>query len=166
MKKRNVCLACLVALMFGSIAVFAQTAGKPITFEEAMKIALERIGGGIVWDVELEQERVGLVYEVEIRKDGIKYDVYINAMTKEVLRVQEEGRYNANNRMPPCFTTAKITVEQAKAIALRRTGGTIVEEVEFERKGNQLLYEIEVRVNRRDVEVIIDAVTGRVSRVR
>ncbi|WP_110113457.1 PepSY domain-containing protein [Bacillus sp. CGMCC 1.16541] len=55
----------------------------------------------------------------------------------------------------------KISVEQAKASALKAVPGT-VKEVELDKKDGRLVYEVEVKHNGDDKDVYVDAYTGKV----
>jgi len=177
MKKRiTIAIAMVCALLGFSATVWPQspvqaqnTVSAPqISYERAMELALERVGGGMIWDIELERQRGELIYEVEVRFNGIEYDVYINAATEEIIRFREDGRYNVNSAsaMPPCLTEAEITFERAKAIALERAGGGTVTDIELERRRGRLVYEVEVKINRQEYDVRIDAATGEILRFR
>ncbi|MFD1206864.1 MULTISPECIES: PepSY domain-containing protein [Sporosarcina] len=59
-----------------------------ISMEQANSIALQRVPGHIVKS-ELEFDDGILLYEVEIRTDqGLKYEVKVDAITGQVLRVK------------------------------------------------------------------------------
>lgn len=60
---------------------------------------------------------------------------------------------------------AKITIEQAKEVALRRTAGK-VESSELEREHGKLVYSFDIRNDKGTItEVQVDAVTGKIARV-
>lgn len=59
-----------------------------ISMEQANEIALQRVPGQVVKS-ELEFEDGILIYEVDIRTaDGLKYEVEIDAVTGEVVKVK------------------------------------------------------------------------------
>ncbi|MCR6106142.1 PepSY domain-containing protein [Salipaludibacillus agaradhaerens] len=59
-----------------------------ISAQEAINIALERLPGEVV-DVELDTEQGILVWEIEIlTPQGVKYEVYVNANTGEIVKVE------------------------------------------------------------------------------
>ena len=61
-----------------------------ISAEQARKTALERIPGTIV-EEELEKENGRIVYSIEIRdKDKKVFDVEVDAITGEIVNVEEE----------------------------------------------------------------------------
>lgn len=62
-----------------------------ISREQARNVALEKIGGGIVDDVDFEySHRWGAYYEVEIYKDNWEYEVKVDAVSGKVLSVTKE----------------------------------------------------------------------------
>jgi uncharacterized membrane protein YkoI len=56
-----------------------------IGHEKAIEIALGLTGGGVVEDIELDEDDGYYIYEIEIVKDGIEYDIEIDALTAKVL---------------------------------------------------------------------------------
>ena len=59
----------------------------------------------------------------------------------------------------------KISIEQARKIALERVSGTIIEE-ELEKENGKLVYSIEIRQeNQKVYDVEVDAQTGAIARV-
>ena len=174
MKKRiTIAIAMICALLTLCATVWAQSSARTqrtipasqISYERAMEIAVAQVGGGIVWDIELERRHSVIYYDVEVRSDGIEYDVHINAVTGEIIRLREDGRYNVGRTSALCLTDAKITFEQAKTIALERAGGA-VKDIELERDRGRLVYEIEGIINRQEYDVRIDAATGEILRFR
>ena len=68
---------------------------------------------------------------------------------------------------PTRLAGSQITFEQALQIALARTSGGTLKEIELERKKNGvLLYDIEILTNGRKVEMYIDAMTGQVTNIK
>lgn len=56
---------------------------------------------------------------------------------------------------------AKVTIEQARAIALKARPGTITD-TELEREGGGLRYSFDIKADKTTFEVGVDAITGRV----
>ena len=62
-----------------------------ISHEQACNIALKKMGGGIIGDVDFEySRRWGAYYEVEIYKDNWEYEVKVDAVSGKVLSVTKE----------------------------------------------------------------------------
>ena len=97
MKKQGLLAAVLIAAMLmTSPAVLAKKQRRTISEEEAAMIANSMIQGRVV-DVDYEHRKHGRsYYEVEIRKDGHKYEVYVDAKTGELIdqdRVERDRDY-------------------------------------------------------------------------
>lgn len=52
-----------------------------ITPDQAKKIAMDKVGGGRITDFELDDDE----YEIEIKKDGLEYELEIDAYTGKIL---------------------------------------------------------------------------------
>ena len=57
-----------------------------------MAIALDRTGGGSVDEVENEFEHGRAAWKVRVVKDGIRYSVYVDKATGEIIRFRDEGK--------------------------------------------------------------------------
>ncbi len=53
--------------------------------EKAIQIALGLTGGGVISDIELEEDDGYYTYEIEIVKDGLEYDIEIDAYSGNVI---------------------------------------------------------------------------------
>lgn len=60
---------------------------KVISEEQAKKIALEKINGKVI-KIELEYDDDTAEYEIEILKDGIKYEIEMNAFTGNIFNCE------------------------------------------------------------------------------
>lgn len=61
-----------------------------ISLEEAEKLALKEVANGTITDVELDMENGLLVYEIEVEKKWLEYDLVIDANTGDVLHIEKE----------------------------------------------------------------------------
>lgn len=125
-----------------------------ISVDEAIAIA-EAEASGTVDDVELEQGRNGLFYEIEVGET----DIYVNAEDGSVLSVDEDlddDRWDDDDHVGP-DVQSEISVEQAIEIAESELDGT-AHDVELEREHGTLVYSVEIG----NQEVEIDATTGEV----
>jgi uncharacterized membrane protein YkoI len=67
------------------------TAATSVGQQRAVEIALARTGGGQVVKVEKEQEHGHLVWSVRIAKDGARVRVDVDAVTGQVVRVENSA---------------------------------------------------------------------------
>ena len=67
-----------------------------IPAEQAKTIALNEVNG-TVEDVEIEKENGHFYYEVEIDKDNIDYDVFVEAYTGKIAYIRVENDNNIKN---------------------------------------------------------------------
>ncbi len=137
-----------------------------ISPEEAKKIALKQVNGTII-EEKLDDDDNRLLYEFEIlTSDNRKVEVKVDAMNGEVLKLEQDDRYDDDdddNKHQNVST--KISLDEAKKLALAEVNGTITE-AELDNDDNRLLYEIEILTsNDREAEVKVDATNGKVLKV-
>lgn len=165
------------------VAAGAQTrysAEAKISHERAKEIALAKVGGGTVTEMDLDYEQGVLVYEAEIRYNGIEYEVDVNASTGEVVKFRSDHSSGGNPAGPtaaqqPAATSSQpqsgssspqISYEKAKDIAIAKVGGGTVRGIDLDYEGGRPVYEIEVRYGSREYEVYVDASTGEIVRYK
>ena len=140
-----------------------------ISMEQARQIALQRVSGEIL-ESELDRETGKLVYEFEIRdQSGKIQEVLVDAQTGEIVSVKEENENDDDDdesdspKMQPELTKeARISVDQARQIALARVPGTVIESELGKEKG-KVVYEFEIRdKDNKSFDVLVDAKTGEI----
>ena len=140
-----------------------------ITQDEAINAALEKVPG-TVEEVELEDEKGTIVYEIElVSTDGTEHEVEVDAQTGEVLKVEadddDENEEEDSQNQAKLAKQAKITEDEAINMALEKVPGT-VNEIELEVENGTVVYEIEVlSTDGTEQEVKVDAQTGEVLKV-
>jgi uncharacterized membrane protein YkoI len=125
--------------------------------EACLQAALEKMSGEAV-KLELKNEQGALVYEIEIAGKGKTMEYECDANTGKITEEEQE----VDSVDHPLFKAkAKISLEQAKAIALKAYPGDIVE-TEFEiESGGSASYEFDIRKpDGSEVKLEIDAATG------
>ena len=131
-------------------------------------------------------------YDLELIKGNHKYDIEIDALTgaitgydidtinSGVQNQQGSGTQNSsssssnggaqgqqgngaqNSSSPSSSSGVKISMEEAKQIALQRLPGAVLVEIEFDRDDGICVYEGELRLERQEVDFAINALTGAV----
>lgn len=140
------------------------SADKAITSEQASEIALNKAGGGVVAEIELDHKGETYYYEVEILKDGMEYDYVVDAVTGEITSEKEFEQFFDKIFSKPVTNTDDnlITAEEAKAIAIDNAPGSIVTDCELDREPGKAVYEIQTTDNQFEYEFEINARDGSV----
>jgi uncharacterized membrane protein YkoI len=130
-----------------------------VGMEACMKAALAKHQGEII-KLELKIERGTPTYEFEILdKDGKSWELECNANKGKITEVEQE----VDNAEAQLFKSkAKLTLEQAKEIALKAHPGEVVE-VEYEIESNgDASYEFDIMTDKGEIKMEVDAATGKI----
>jgi uncharacterized membrane protein YkoI len=150
-------LLLLVAVSTPTLAVADSHGGQ---METCLQAAIAKFPGEVrTMEVEIEDGR--RIYEFDIvGKDGVEHEVECDAMTGKLTEHENEV---ADAEAPAFKDKAKISLEEAKKLALAKRAGEIIEiEYEVEADGTPS-YEFDIRdANGKEWEVEVDAVTGKV----
>lgn len=114
-------------------------AGGGISWDEAVRVALERTDGGVVIEGDVDRHRGGRKYEFEIVNDGMKYEIEIDG-NGDVIEFEREPMKYRDDR----FGTPRLDIAAAGEIALERAGGGRVVEYELDVKRGRLVHKFEV----------------------
>ena len=136
--------------------------GNIISRDEAIRIALSITGGGTVISVELDEDDNEAKYEIDIRRDGKKYDVEIDGYTGIVLDFEVDDDSDSPDAGGVIMGGNIISRDEAIRIALSITGGGTVISVELDEDDNEAKYEIDIRRDGKKYDVEIDGYTGKV----
>lgn len=134
-----------------------------ISTDKAVEIAINKVGG-VMESVELEKDDGRLIYEIDLDVPGYNdVDVDLDAVTGEVIKVDKEinddDDDDYNDKRLNGSQNVKITKEKAISIALSDTSGEVTD-VDFDSDDNE--YEIEIKSGNKEVEIKIDAQTGKI----
>lgn len=153
--------------------------------KDAIKKAVQKyVPNGIITDVDLEKSTNGAVFDIEIHKDNLQYDLILNAATGEKISLTshidswnsdsydfdfdwdwEHDTWNGthNNNHTNSNTSNKnsmISMEKAKQIALNKVPGAVVKKIELDTDDGKTVYEGELKKGNWEYEFKIDAFTG------
>jgi uncharacterized membrane protein YkoI len=131
-----------------------------ISVDKAKEIALSEQDGHID-NIDLEHDDGYSYYEIEIENGNAEYDIYIEAYTGEVLHVEKDDHNDDNDYENKKALENIISVEDAKNIAVEKVGGKVIE-MELDEDDNRYEYELELITNDGEVDMTIDAVTGKI----
>ncbi|WP_282242454.1 PepSY domain-containing protein [Psychrobacillus sp. NEAU-3TGS] len=137
----------------------ASISKSPITEQEAIVIAQKQVDGEVT-RIKLDSDDGRYEYEVDLQNDDGEYDIKIDATTGKVL----EQEWDAFDNKAVAKTSANqtlITQKEAIAIAKKQVNGEVTE-IELDKDDNRYEYEIELRTNKGEADITIDASTGKV----
>lgn len=135
-----------------------------LSVDEVKNIALKEVDG-FIEEIELESKSGNKVYEVEIEKDEVDYDLTIDAYSGEVYTVNHDDDDDDNYRANDVQNKQNIISQgEAAAIAEKTVNGKVIE-IERDNDDGVIKYEVELRTDRGEAEVDIDATTGKVLEV-
>lgn len=136
-----------------------------ITVEEAKKIALSEAEGRVE-SIELERANGNQYYEIDIEDGKEDYDIKINALDGKVISINKERDDDDDNDQSGKEVNGENIISEQKAIELaeKEVNGTM-KEIEKDEDDGQILYEVELKTNKGEADVDIDAVTGKVLKV-
>ena len=140
--------------------------------DAAMQAALA--AAGLTQDVvsrsecELDHEHGMMVYEVEWVCDGYEYEYDIDATTGEILKEKKKADDKDDNdddwAVDP--TAAYADIEAVKADVLAHAGvaaaDAVAFDVELDREGGVIVYEIDFCCGTMEYEYTVDALTGKI----
>lgn len=137
----------------GVVAIAAQNTGKQniLSSKEISKKALSYVKGK-VYKVELDYEKNGPVYDVDVKSEQAKYELKLDAKTGELL--EKSTKYTSGYSSKDI-----IGLEKAKKIALKIVNGKIQKAKFNEEDG---LYEFEILKGKYEYDIDINAYSGEV----
>lgn len=137
-----------------------------LSYDEAVKIALSK-ADGIVESVELENKRGKHYYEIEIDNVDAEYEIHIDAYTGEVLFFDEDkddDRVIDKGATQQPAQNKYISTKKAVEIAEKAVNGKVVE-IDRDDDNGLVIYEIELKTSKGEVELELDAVSGKVLKI-
>ncbi len=154
----------LIAFLFAGYA-FAAAATGALSLEKVRELALEKVPGGLVTDIDYEKRSNTTVYEIEIYKDGMEHDLVIDAKTGKELsyhKEKDDDYYLYAQQAESAASTTFITEAKAKEIALQKAGGSSAKivEFEFEYDDGHAVYDGDIVDGEKKYSFKINAVSG------
>ena len=170
MKKWIVIPALAGAVVLGGVAMVAnadknETEDKSagfLTVEEVGTKATETVGGQVT---EIDYEKSKGKYEVEVKNEGVEYELDIDATTGDIIHKEQENSLvvakTDGNKNKSKEKSTYLTAEEAISIAMKSAQGTVTK-LEFDNDDGRKHYEIEIEDGVYEYEFEIDAITGEV----
>lgn len=139
-----------------------------LTLSEVEEIALAKVPGATVTDIDFDGKDGSYVYQVELYLDGVEHELVIDAESGEELSYRTEendwGEYGQWNLTENIDATSLIGADRAREIALQKAGteDASVTEFELDVDDGQVSYDGEVRDSQYEYDFKINAYTGEV----
>lgn len=132
-----------------------------INYDDAVDIVLKNYPQSRVTKIELTNYKGKIVYEGEAFDKGQKIEFIIDVNTGEVFKIAPDydDEYNPNFNLP-------ITFEQANRIALDNSFNGTVRSIELKNINKKTYYVVEIRENKSEKEIRIDANSGKVLSIK
>lgn len=174
-------LALIGALILGGVSLTTKSYASSIqtnqsqiiTLEEANKIALQQIKDGKILKSELEHKHGRTIYEIEILENNIEKEIRIDATNGNIIKFKDNHKKHNNmqhemssSNMPNHVNSeAKISIDEAKTIALKNSSNGTLKSIELKNKKGLPYYEIEISEDLLEKEFKIDAINGNILKV-
>lgn len=177
-KKRNFSMLLMGALVLGGLTLSINSYANGLTntqytqqniisLEEANKIALQQTNNGQILYSKLDTEHGILVYDIDVLENNVKREFEIEAATGRIIKMDtKHTKHNNMKHYQNVIANAKISIEDAKKIALQNSKNGIIESIELDSKFGRAIYEVEVVEGILEKEYIIDATTGEILRTK
>ncbi|GAA4070878.1 PepSY domain-containing protein [Amphibacillus indicireducens] len=128
-----------------------------ISSDDASKIAHDQVPNATIIKIELDSDDGQRYYEIEMHTDDQEVEIEIDAYTGKVIMIEYErleGSRKGNSEI--------ISMDEAKQIALAKEPGAKIIEAKLDRDDGKYYYEIEMETSKYEIEVDIDAQTGKI----
>ena len=132
-----------------------------VNYDDVVDIVLRNYPQSRVTKIEISNYKGKTVYEGEAFDKGQKIEFIIDVNTGEVLKIAPDydDEYNPNYNLP-------ITFEQTSRIALDNSFNGKIKSIELKNKNKRAYYMIEVKEDRAEKEINIDANTGKILSIK
>lgn len=146
----------LILSIFGlSILTFSN-----VGILKAIDIAKKEAKGYTFKSIELEKNRYGKFWDVELVKDDVEMEYRIDQKSGNVVSSLKEryyGNYKNSNKI--------IDVKKVIEIVSKQIKNPLIDRISLDYEYGNLVYEVEVINNYEDLEIVIDAIGGEIIRV-
>ena len=128
-----------------------------VNYDDVVDIVLRNYPQSRVTKIEISNYKGKIVYDGEAFDKGQKIEFIINVNTGEVYKMDPnyDDEYNPSYNLP-------ITFDQASRIALNNSFNGRVKSIEIKNTDKKAYYVVEVRENKAEKEINIDANSGKI----
>ena len=137
----------------------AEKTANIISTKDAEEIAINEFGGKLK-SIELEKDDGHFIYDIELlQKNGEDIDLDLNAVSGKIIKIDRhdddnDDEYDRSNKIK----NVTLTIDDAISTAIEDTPGKVVD-AEYDEDG---YYDIEMKIGQNEVEMKIDANSGKI----
>lgn len=128
-----------------------------ISSDDASKIAHEQVENATIIKIELDSDDGQRYYEIEMHTDDQEVEIEIDAYTGKVIMIEYERLESSRKG-----NSEIISMDEAKQIALAKEPDAKIVEAKLDRDDGKYYYKIEMETSKYEIEVEIDAQTGKI----
>jgi peptidase propeptide and ypeb domain protein len=147
----------LLAVVLGATSLQAA-----ITSKEALNIAEKNFPGSSVKDIEMNVKKGVTFYKIETFKDGVKQEIKIDANSGQIVKVENKNKKHILPNEAVDFSKFALSIDEAVAKAQALEAGWSLDEAELDNKNGAWIYKVELKRDRSEKKVIIDAQNGEI----
>ena len=156
-KMKKVLGAAVLAVVLGATSLQAA-----ITSKEALNIAEKNFPGSSVKDIEMNVKKGVTFYKIESFKDGVKQEIKIDANSGQIVKVDNKNKKHILPIEAVDFSKFALSIDEAVAKAQALEAGWSLDEAELDNKNGAWIYKVELKRDRSEKKVIINAQTGEI----
>lgn len=133
-----------------------------ITSKEALNIAEKNFPGSSVKDIEMNVKKGVTFYKIESFKDGVKQEIKIDANSGQIVKVENKNKKHILPIEAVDFSKFALSIDEAVAKAQALEAGWSLDEAELDNKNGAWIYKVELKRDRSEKKVIINAQNGEI----
>ena len=147
----------VLAVVLGAISLQAA-----ITSKDALNIAEKNFPGSSVKDIEMNVKKGVTFYKIESLKDGVKQEIKIDANSGKIVKVENKNKKHILPIEAVDFSKFALSIDEAVAKAQALESGWSLDEAELDNKNGAWIYKVELKRDRSEKKVIINAQNGEI----
>ena len=133
-----------------------------ITSKEALNIAEKNFPGSSVKDIEMNVKKGVTFYKIETFKDGVKQEIKIDANSGQIVKVENKNKKHILPIEAVDFSKFALSIDEAVTKAQALEAGWSLDEAELDSKNGAWIYKVELKRDRSEKKVIINAQNGEI----
>ena len=148
--------------VLGAAVLVATSLQAAITSKDALNIAEKNFPGSSVIDIEIDIKNGMTFYKIESFKDSIKQEIKIDANNGQIVKMENKNKKHILPIEVVDFSKFALSIDEAVAKAQAIEAGWSLDEAELDNKNGVWIYKVELKRDRSEKKVIINAQTGEI----